>query len=155
MNYPDNVWDALEMADNISVNVGTSQLCIPYDEHYSDRLHAAFSAVICYVSEGKSDGNILRAVTILGAALFYIGQKEQARLEARDKTRTLRKSFDYPQTLLKIGRRDGFACRVCGYSGPDLEIDHIFPVCKGGTNDLDNLQILCQHCNRVKSDRVV
>lgn len=45
------------------------------------------------------------------------------------------------------------ACCVCGSRASDgvkLEIDHIVPVSKGGTNDLENLQILCEHCNRGK-----
>ncbi len=34
-----------------------------------------------------------------------------------------------------------------------FEIDHIIPRSRGGTNHLDNLQLLCGHCNRVKGDR--
>lgn len=45
--------------------------------------------------------------------------------------------------------RDENICKYCG-SNEDLEIDHIIPLAKGGTNDLDNLQILCRHCNRKK-----
>ena len=32
-------------------------------------------------------------------------------------------------------------------------VDHIVPRAKGGTDHLDNLQLLCGHCNRVKGDR--
>jgi len=31
-------------------------------------------------------------------------------------------------------------------------LDHIKPRSKGGTNDDDNLQLLCRRCNRAKSD---
>lgn len=34
-----------------------------------------------------------------------------------------------------------------------LEVDHIIPRAKGGTDHLENLQLLCSHCNRVKGDR--
>ena len=34
-----------------------------------------------------------------------------------------------------------------------FEIDHVVPVSKGGTDHLDNLQLLCGHCNKVKGDR--
>lgn len=34
-----------------------------------------------------------------------------------------------------------------------LQIDHIIPLAKGGTNDETNLWLLCASCNRAKSDK--
>ena len=34
-----------------------------------------------------------------------------------------------------------------------MEVDHIVPQSKGGGGHLENLQLLCGHCNRVKGDR--
>ena len=34
-----------------------------------------------------------------------------------------------------------------------LEVDHRIPRSRGGTDHLDNLQMLCSHCNRLKGDR--
>lgn len=52
----------------------------------------------------------------------------------------------------QVFQRDGYRCRECGASKDEtsLEIDHIVPVAKGGTNDIDNLQTLCRECNRMK-----
>ena len=49
----------------------------------------------------------------------------------------------------------GGNCRGCGehFRPQNLEVDHIVPRAKGGTDHLDNLQLLCGHCNRVKGDR--
>lgn len=34
-----------------------------------------------------------------------------------------------------------------------LEIDHIVPRSKGGTDHIENLQLLCGSCNRIKGNR--
>jgi hypothetical protein len=34
-----------------------------------------------------------------------------------------------------------------------MEFDHVLPLAMGGTDDVDNLQILCRKCNRGKRDR--
>jgi hypothetical protein len=49
--------------------------------------------------------------------------------------------------------RDGFRCQACGRGindGVKLTIDHITPVDWGGTNDISNLNTLCEECNRGK-----
>ena len=55
----------------------------------------------------------------------------------------------------EVFKRDSFTCQYCGKSAPNviLEVDHINPVSKGGTNDLLNLITSCRDCNRGKSDR--
>ena len=49
--------------------------------------------------------------------------------------------------------RDGNRCKRCG-SRENLEVDHIFPIAKGGKSNFDNLQTLCHRCNALKSDRI-
>jgi ATP adenylyltransferase len=46
-------------------------------------------------------------------------------------------------------------CEACGVSAEvrALEVDHIIPRSKGGSNDLANLQALCSLCNVQKLDR--
>ncbi len=39
------------------------------------------------------------------------------------------------------------------FEARNLEVDHIIARSKGGTDHLENLQLLCGHCNRVKGDR--
>lgn len=57
------------------------------------------------------------------------------------------------KTRFEVFKRDQFTCQYCGASAPEviLEIDHIKPVSKGGTNDILNLVTSCRNCNRGKS----
>lgn len=55
----------------------------------------------------------------------------------------------------EILKRDNYTCQQCGATkdgGAILEVDHIFPRSKGGTNDKSNLQCLCSVCNQEKLD---
>ena len=47
--------------------------------------------------------------------------------------------------------RDKNACVYCG-ANHDLTLDHRVPEKRGGSNDLDNLQIACRSCNAAKRD---
>ena len=60
----------------------------------------------------------------------------------------------------RIGKRDkqflydkqNGRCNLCKgkYDIKDLEVDHITPRSRGGSDDLENLQLLCGNCNRTK-----
>jgi hypothetical protein len=52
-----------------------------------------------------------------------------------------------------VFNRDNFTCSYCGRRGGFLELDHIYPFCKGGSDDLDNLTTSCRKCNRQKKDK--
>lgn len=54
---------------------------------------------------------------------------------------------------LRIYERDDFRCRMC-LAIDDLTIDHVHPICDGGTNDDANLQTLCRRCNSRKGPRL-
>ena len=48
-----------------------------------------------------------------------------------------------------------FQCVKCGMSDiKKLTIDHVYPVSKGGTDDYNNLQILCKSCNSRKGAKL-
>lgn len=53
-----------------------------------------------------------------------------------------------------VWRRDGGTCVRCG-SRENLEYDHIIPVSKGGANTVRNIELLCEACNRAKSNRIM
>lgn len=91
-------------------------------------------------------------------ALFHNGKinREQLLLKSNTKNDRVTIPLNVRWGVLK---KDNYACRKCGRSpGKDktveLEIDHIIPVIKNGTNNIDNLQTLCRECNQGKKDRV-
>jgi 5-methylcytosine-specific restriction protein A len=77
-----------------------------------------------------------------------------------------RPRWKYPkwQRIAAIVRaRCDYTCQVCGWRNPfpyphaanrQMDIDHIIPRARGGTNDVDNLQLLCSTCNGKKGSRV-
>ena len=64
----------------------------------------------------------------------------------------LRQYRTYKHTL--FGLQEG-KCNGCEVLFPfrNMTIDHILPRSRGGTNDPDNLQLLCAACNSTKSNR--
>jgi hypothetical protein len=70
-----------------------------------------------------------------------------ASVVAEPRSLSLRKRF-------LVMKRDSFSCVLCSASGQGvrLEVDHRVPKARGGSDDIDNLQMLCFGCNRGKRD---
>lgn len=52
---------------------------------------------------------------------------------------------------------DGLRCQGCGWEPPYsdyLQVDHKKPRSLGGVDDMDNLTLLCDPCNRLKSNKL-
>lgn len=68
-----------------------------------------------------------------------------------------KKSSGYISGTLRyeVLKRAKFRCELCGVSADKkaLEVDHIIPRNKNGTDDKSNLQSLCYSCNAMKRDR--
>jgi len=54
---------------------------------------------------------------------------------------------------IEVWRRDSGKCVKCG-SREKLEYDHIIPISKGGSNTARNIELLCEKCNRSKSNKI-
>lgn len=52
------------------------------------------------------------------------------------------------ETLLE---QNGYTCSICGghLDKHNCVIDHIYPVSLGGTDNIDNLQLVCNECNYI------
>jgi 5-methylcytosine-specific restriction endonuclease McrA len=74
---------------------------------------------------------------------------------ARQRRARLLEAFVAPVDEAEIVIRDGGLCGICGEpaDGP-VEIDHVFPLSRGGTHEPDNVQLAHRLCNRKKHARL-
>lgn len=59
--------------------------------------------------------------------------------------------MDFVRLCLQYGNR----CLCCGKKGVKLTADHVIPLCREGTNNIDNIQPLCIPCNYAKGQKVI
>lgn len=97
------------------------------------------------------DSDVAEALALIEKAKAEKQSRDAGKASAGQKRRDIKSRYD--TLFVDVGRRDGFSCAMCGHTGNDLQLDHVAPVAKGGTNDLGNLQLLCPPCNLTKSDR--
>ena len=81
-------------------------------------------------------------------------EKLRAKFDGGATEPTGRKREPIPEDVrIFVWRRDDGRCMKCG-SQENLEYDHIIPCSRGGSNTARNLQLLCEACNRQKSDSI-
>ena len=63
--------------------------------------------------------------------------------------------YNSSENKTQLYGEQGGDCNGCGehFQKQNLEIDHIIAISVGGTDHIENLQLLCGHCNRIKGNR--
>lgn len=74
-------------------------------------------------------------------------------MDLKDSRSELQRRNIPESTRHEVWRRDEGKCVQCG-SRDRLEFDHIIPFSLGGSNTSRNLQLLCEGCNRRKSNKI-
>lgn len=101
----------------------------------------------------SNNGQRFNAQSIFNFMQKIVEKKKIAQLK-KDLTKKRRTDFDKNRDalLLMMIEKDGLKCKTC-FSIDNITIDHIIPLSKGGTDALENLQLLCRSCNSRKGDR--
>lgn len=60
---------------------------------------------------------------------------------------------DWRRRRLLVFDRDNWTCVYCGASTDHPHCDHIIPISRGGSSEMDNLTTACAQCNVAKRDR--
>ena len=96
----------------------------------------------------QSQGQIEENQKIIGTNGGKVLNLNSARAELQKKLAAITENVKF-----EVWRRDQGRCVICG-SQENLEFDHIIPFSKGGSSTARNIQLLCQNCNRHKSDKI-
>jgi hypothetical protein len=55
----------------------------------------------------------------------------------------------------KVFSRDNYTCQYCNAKDAKLHCDHVIPLSRGGSNDLENLVAACASCNLSKHNKTL
>jgi len=102
--------------------------------------------------KGKIDLEIVDAEVPAALALCLIRLNNRTVSASTDDTTQDRRRIS-KQVSNAVWIRDGGTCVECG-AKDYLEFDHVIPVSKGGSNTVQNVQLLCRRCNSKKSDKI-
>lgn len=105
-------------------------------------------SVICWGTYFNRFGSWQKA---LEEFIKHINSADKIQYEENINIKKSRKSINN-SLRYDVMKRDSFKCQYCGKSpandvGVELQIDHILPVSKGGTNEIENLKTICKDCN--------
>ena len=112
--------------------------------HEYRRMRRAFAELIesgrlyCDAEGWRIRGFVTNAEVECARASWCNAERNRARYHHRD----------------EVYARDGHACVYCG-ARSDLTLDHVVPLSKGGSNELENLATACRPCNSSKGARVL
>ena len=114
------------------------------------------SDLLSKVEKYKDDNETV--IEFIENAILKSLPKEALSQEELKKINRRRKISD--TTRYAVLERAGFKCQCCGskplkINDVVLHIDHIIPHSLGGSDSIDNLQVLCDKCNLSKQNRFI
>lgn len=116
-----------------------------------------YAALLEYLKYGKEPNTSGTAKAVLTAIMPAL---KKARGNENTERKPQKKRYRRPinnKLRFDVLFRDGFTCQYCGRKPPEveLEVDHMFPVAAGGTNEISNLIASCRECNSGKGAQII
>lgn len=62
--------------------------------------------------------------------------------------------YKWKKRVAAVMERDGHKCRICGTRRGFADVHHIVKRSQGGTDDMDNLMLLCRACHNKQHGQV-
>lgn len=138
----------IEILNNYQYSGENNEFILSWELGYEKNLHELINDVEESVEENCYGKNRLNNFIILkNCNILCVNKNQQPKKSRRT---NMSKSIRH-----EVFKRDNYKCVECGVNKDEtsLHIDHILPVSQGGSDELDNLQTLCQDCNLAKSNR--
>ena len=103
---------------------------------------------LCEAVAAEVEKRTVRTVPYKGESLASFASAIFVELLKMPKNRKQLAGALYNKLWALHGRR----CNLCGCTGATMEVDHVAPLCVGGSNELENLQIICSSCHTQKTN---
>jgi len=109
-------------------------------------------AIRLLAAKGLSIEDIAEVAEANAAAREVQTAADRKRIRDRERMRLYR-ATDWTKLRQRVFERDAYHCVYCGVEiHGEPHCDHVTPLSKGGTNDIDNLVTACPPCNLSKSN---
>lgn len=117
--------------------------CFPLDE------------AIAWYLRLKPKAMKVRLDELIEAGFVERGSDGRIALVARGYENYRLSAVEWTEIRAAVFERDNFTCSYCGERGGKLECDHVHPLSRGGSNEMDNLTTSCFACNRSKHSKTL
>lgn len=119
--------------------------CKPFTSKYNMNRHIENQNISCYISrsQNKTFYKMKDEIQLLKQQVIKETKEEKPK-------KKLRKVNGYTKKV--VASSQDWHCNSCSLKLPaNYDVDHIVPLHKNGSNELENLQALCKNCHGEKS----
>jgi len=106
-------------------------------------------------ASGMTNEQIVNVIRVIETSNWYNGLSVGDRRRKWERERRAKLPADWVSITRTVFERDGYACTYCGDEPGDLHCDHVVPLSRGGSSELNNLTTACAPCNIDKGSKLL